>query len=134
MQQLTSRFLLVLHSFRVVLSLLLIIHGVVRLSVGGALHFGAYLEEEGIPAGNIIAYLLTFFEIVGGCLLALRVCTKWIVPVFLIEIILGLIMVHAKEGWFVVGYGRNGSEYSVLIIISLVLIWFSEDVFKKTVS
>ncbi|TDO26440.1 DoxX family protein [Sediminibacterium goheungense] len=134
MQQLTPRFLLVLHSFRIVLSLLLIIHGVVRLSVGGALHFGAYLEEEGIPAGNIIAYLLTFFEIVGGCLLALRVYTKWIVPVFLIEIILGLIMVHAKEGWFVVGYGRNGSEYSVLIIISLVLIWFSEDVFKKTVS
>ncbi len=134
MQQLTPRFLIVLHSFRVVLSLLLIIHGVVRLSVGGALHFGTYLEGEGIPAGTIIAYLLTFFEIVGGCLLALRVYAKWIVPVFLLEIILGLIMVHAKEGWFVVGYGRNGSEYSVLIIISLVLIWFSEDVLRNKVS
>ena len=134
MQQLTPRFLIVLHSFRVVLSLLLIIHGVVRLSVGGAIHFGAYLEGEGIPGGTIIAYLLTFFEIVGGCLLALRVYTKWIVSVFLLEIILGLIMVHAKEGWFVVGYGRNGSEYSVLIIISLLLICFSEDVFKNKVS
>jgi putative oxidoreductase len=134
MQQVNSRFLIVLHSFRVILSLLLIIHGMVRLLIGGAPHFGAYLSEQGIPAGTVIAYILTFFEIIGGCLLALRIFSKWIIPVFLAEIILGLIMVHAKEGWFVVGYGRNGSEYSVLIIASLMLVWFSEDVFTKQAS
>lgn len=134
MQQFNSRFLIVLHLFRVVLSLLLIIHGVVRLVIGGVPHFGAYLNSEGIPAGTVIAYALTFFEIIGGCLLALRIFSKWIIPVFLVEIIIGLIMVHAKEGWFVVGYGRNGSEYSILIIVSLVLVWFSEDVFAKKIS
>lgn len=134
MQQNNGRFLIVLHSFRVVLCLLLITHGVVRLVVGGAPHFGAYLNSEGIPAGIVIAYTLTFFEIIGGCLLALRIFSKWIIPVFLTEIIFGLIMVHAKEGWFVVGYGRNGSEYSVLIIVSLILVWFSEDVLTKQTS
>lgn len=134
MQQINGRFLIVLHSFRVVLSLLLIIHGLVRLVIGGAPHFGTYLSSEGIPAGTVIAYTLTFFEIIGGCLLALRVFSKWIIPVFLAEIILGLIMVHAKEGWFVVGYGRNGSEYSVLIIVSLILVWFSEDVLTKKIA
>lgn len=131
MQQLNSRFLIALHAFRVGLCLLLIIHGVVRLLVGGVPHFGTYLNEEGIPAGTVIAYTLTFFEIIGGCLLAFRKFSKWIILVFMAEIILGLVMVHAKEGWFVVGYGRNGSEYSVLIIISLLLVWFSEDVFEK---
>jgi putative oxidoreductase len=63
--------------------------------------------------------------------LALRVFSRWIIPVFLIEIIMGLVMVHGKEGWFVVGYGRNGSEYSLLILVSLILVWFSEDVFVK---
>lgn len=134
MQKVNNRFFIILHSFRVVLSLLLITHGVVRLVIGGAPHFGTYLSSEGIPAGTVIAYTLTFFEIIGGCLLALRIFSRWIIPVFLAEIILGLIMVHAKEGWFVVGYGRNGSEYSVLIIVSLILIWFSEDVFAKQTS
>ena len=33
-------------------------------------------------------------------------------------------MVHAKAGWFVVGAGRNGMEYSVLLIVCLLaLAW-----------
>lgn len=32
----------------------------------------------------------------------------------------GILLVHAREGWFVVGGGRNGMEYSVLLISSLI--------------
>jgi len=42
---------------------------------------------------------------------------------------LGMILVHWPEGWFVVGGGRNGMEYSVLLIISLLAIawaWWPE--------
>jgi putative oxidoreductase len=63
MQKPNNRFLIVLHSFRVILSLLLIIHGMVRLFIGGVPHFGAYLTSEGIPGGTFIAYALTFFEL-----------------------------------------------------------------------
>lgn len=125
----TQQFTIGLHVFRIILSLLLAAHGIVRLWTGGAPHFGAYLESQGFPAGTVIAYVLTFFEIAGGLLLMFRVFTTWIVAVFLLEIITGLIMVHGKEGWFVVGYGRNGSEYSVLIIASLLLVWLSEGYF-----
>jgi putative oxidoreductase len=31
-------------------------------------------------------------------------------------------MVHAPEGWFVVGLGRNGAEYSVLLIACLMCV------------
>ena len=35
---------------------------------------------------------------------------------------MGIVLVHAPEGWFVVGAGRNGMEYSVLLIGSLTLV------------
>ena len=34
----------------------------------------------------------------------------------------GIVLVHAPAGWFVVGLGRNGMEYSVLLIACLLLV------------
>jgi putative oxidoreductase len=47
---------------------------------------------------------------------------KWIAAVFIIEHIMGIILVHAPNGWFVVGYQSGGVEYGVLIIFSLLVI------------
>ena len=33
---------------------------------------------------------------------------------------MGIVLVHAPSGWFVVGGGRNGMEYSVLLIAVLL--------------
>lgn len=35
---------------------------------------------------------------------------------------MGIVLVHAPHGWFVVGAGRNGMEYSVLLIVCLLLL------------
>lgn len=32
----------------------------------------------------------------------------------------GIALVHAKAGWFVVGLGRDSSEFSVLLIVCLL--------------
>jgi putative oxidoreductase len=34
---------------------------------------------------------------------------------------MGILLVHRHDGWFVVGGGRNGVEYSVLLIAVLLL-------------
>jgi len=34
----------------------------------------------------------------------------------------GIALAHFPDGWFVVGGGRNGMEYSVLLILCLVVI------------
>ena len=34
--------------------------------------------------------------------------------------LMGIALVHAPAGWFVVGLGRNGMEYSVLLIACLL--------------
>jgi putative oxidoreductase len=104
---------------RFVVAILLGIHGIYRGWTGGAKFFGDYLTEAGLPLGIVIAWSITIFEIFGMALLLLR---HWVIPVALVFIFIlsaGIVMVHAREGWFVVGGGRNGVEYSILLIASL---------------
>ena len=39
-------------------------------------------------------------------------------------LIAGIATVHFKEGWYVVGGGRNGWEYNFLLIIALLTIMY----------
>ena len=115
--------------FRAVIGLLIMMHGVARTYYGSIDDFGFFLNNKGFLIGNIIAHCITIFEIVGSILLLLGKFSKWIAPLFALELILGIIMVHSKYGWFVVGHGSNGAEYSIALIISLMLIW-TEDHLK----
>ena len=82
----------------------------------------SFLNDKGFMVGGIIAWFLTIFEIAGGLTMAAGYFVKWIAAVFIIEIIMGIILVHGANGWFVVGYQSGGVEYSVLIIFSLLVI------------
>jgi len=47
---------------------------------------------------------------------------RWIAAIFIIELLVGIFLVHLQNGWFVVGATQGGMEYSVLLIICLVVI------------
>jgi putative oxidoreductase len=93
----------------------MIIHGTTRLINGGVTPFDGYLSTLGFPPYT--AWMITAFEILA----AIAVLSgKWIVPLsilFCTELSMGIVLVHFPEGWFVVGGGRNGMEYSMLLII-----------------
>ena len=93
----------------------MLIHGITRISIGGVSPFDEYLSTFGFPPYT--AWFITSFEIVGAIAL---IAGKWIVPLaisFILELIMGIALVHFPSGWFVVGAGRNGMEYSVLLIV-----------------
>ncbi len=115
-------FPVILHLFRIVVALLLAAHGCARLYEGSVDDFGSFLSSKGWPAGGSIAWLLTFFEIAGGLCMAAGFFVKWIALVLLMEVVIGIILVHAQNGWFVVGHQSGGVEYSVLLIFSLLLL------------
>jgi putative oxidoreductase len=69
--------------------------------------------------GVFIAWGITLFESIGGLFLILDMKTKWIARVFMVEIGMGIILVHARQGWFVVGHDTGGIEYSILLLASL---------------
>jgi putative oxidoreductase len=78
--------------------------------------FGGFLEATGLPAGEALAWAVTLFELVGSPALALGYAVRPLALLFAAELLMGIVLVHAREGWFVVGLGRNGAEYSVALI------------------
>jgi len=116
------RLVQVLIVFRIVVALLLVAHGVMRLSAGTVNGFGEFLNSKGFMIGPAIAWFLTIFEIAGGLIMAAGYFVKWIAAIFIIEISMGIILVHAQNGWFVVGHQSGGVEYSALLIFSLLVI------------
>jgi len=101
------------------------VHGAARISLGTVDDFGGFLELQGLPLGLYVAWAITLFEIIGAVLLAAGFYTWIIAIIFAVELGTGIALVHWKEGWFVVGAGRNGMEYSVLLIAGLLTVAFA---------
>lgn len=110
---------------RIFLAATMIIHAIARINAGGVAPFGEFLTISGFPLGLYLAWAITIFEIVGGIILAVGYFVPVLALIFAIQLMLGIVLVHAKEGWFVVGLGRNGMEYSVLLIVSFLAIAFA---------
>ncbi len=111
---------------RLVVAILLLIHGSFRAITGGASGFGEFLSGNHVPFGLGAAWAVTLLEIGGSLTLAAGRFIRPLALYFAAELTLGIILVHAREGWFVVGGGRNGMEYSVLLIsVLLALAWAS---------
>ncbi len=118
----SSRSQLAWHVLRITLAGLLAAHGWFRLLAGGVEPFGGWLESRGVPFGVFVAAGVTAVELLGTPVLAWG---RAVLPLCLVYsgiLTVGIAMVHAREGWFVVGGGRNGVEYSVLLIVALVCV------------
>jgi putative oxidoreductase len=107
---------------RLLLAMLIAIHGWARLLAGGVVPFGAWLDGLGFPFGFAIAAGITALEILGTPLLAWGRLLLVLVPAYVLVYLAGIVLVHAPAGWFVVGLGRNGMEYSVLLVACLLLV------------
>lgn len=107
---------------RVVLAVLMFIHGAARIPNGTVDDFGGFLGSQGFPLGFYVAWAITLFELIGSVLLAAGFYTWILALVFAAHLIAGIVLVHWKDGWFVVGSGRNGIEYSVLLITCFLAI------------
>jgi putative oxidoreductase len=84
--------------------------------------FGTFLQSQGLPAGWLLAIAVTALEVLGSVALALGWGVRPLCLAFALVYGTGIALVHAAQGWFVVGLGRNGSEYSVLLIVCLLLV------------
>ncbi len=107
---------------RIVVALLILIHGLYRLMEGGVAPFGQWLETQGFPAGYTFAMAVTIYELIGPTAILLRRYVSLAALGHIFILTLGMVMVHMPFGWFVVGAGRNGMEYSVLLISGLIAI------------
>ncbi|MBK6379770.1 MAG: DoxX family protein [Chitinophagaceae bacterium] len=111
---------------RVAVAIILLMHSIPGMFNNGINDFGRfYLNEIGFaPIGIPIAWAIKLSHVAAAvCLLFNRfVKPASIITIFIL--ISGIILVHFKEGWFVVGGGRNGAEFNFLLIFVLITFIF----------
>ncbi|WP_281233411.1 DoxX family protein [Flavobacterium gelatinilyticum] len=120
---------------RIAVAIILLTHSVFGIFDNGINDFGnLYLNQIGFaPFGVFLAWSIKISHIIAAILLLLN---KYLKPAGFITIfilLMGIVLVHFKEGWFVVGGGRNGAEYNFLLICVLLTIMFPNG-FGKTKS
>lgn len=97
-------------------------HAIVRIAVGTIPLFGKAMELMGFPSGTIWVWVITIAEIVAGSLLIAGRYVRWATVPLLTIAVGGIVLIHRKFGWFVGEHGTGGSEYSVALIVMLLVI------------
>ena len=107
---------------RITLAAVFFMHGIPSIFTGAVNNFGnVYLNEVGfVPIGLPLAWMIKLSHIACAVLLILNRCIRVAALITIPILVAGIVMIHAAEGWFVVGAGRNGVEFNVLLIGVLV--------------
>ena len=118
---------------RTAVAIILLTHSVFGMFNNGINDFGnLYLNQIGFaPFGVFLAWSIKLSHVVAAILL---LSNKYVKPAGFITIlilIMGIILVHFQEGWFVVGGGRNGAEYNFLLIVVLLAIMYPNGLKKQ---
>lgn len=123
MKVLNSTFLL-----RWPVAIILLMHSVSGMFDNGINDFGnLYLNQIGFaPFGVFLAWCIKLSHVAAALCLVFEKYIKWACLITIFILIAGIVMVHFKEGWFVVGGGRNGVEFNFLLIFVLLAIMFPE--------
>lgn len=108
------------------MGVIFVTHGDARLVYNSVSDFGAFLDSQGFAYGVVLAWIVTIGEMVSGTLLAIGYKVRYCVVFHAVVVLLGIFLVHLSQGWFVVGHGSGGIEYSLLILAVLMFLYSSE--------
>ena len=97
-------------------------HALVRIANGTMPQFADFMGGLGFPQPMLWVWAITLFEIVGGSLMILGVLARWMALGLFAIAAGGIVLIHARLGWFVGEHGTGGSEYSVCLILCLLVI------------
>lgn len=109
-------------ALRVSIAGLFMAHAGVRVANGSIAQFGDFLAARGLVPGVPIVWAITAFELLGGALLALGYFAQWLAGGFVFIAAMGIVLIHARLGWFVGEHGVGGVEYSALLIIASLVV------------
>ena len=102
---------------RVVVGAVFLIHGCQKLFVFGFHGVAAFLGPLGVPAPGVAAVVVTLVEFVGGALLVLGLFTRWAALLLAIDMVVAILLVHLKHGFF---NQQQGYEYPLTLLAATI--------------
>jgi len=118
---------------RVGLIAIMIMHGIPSFVEGSVVDFGDALSEVwgfgfmGLP----MAILIKLIHVVSIPALFLNKYLRPLAVLNIIIFIMGIVLIHWRQGWYVVGGGAGGVEFNVLLIFAFATFLFPEGLIKK---
>lgn len=107
---------------RVSTAILFMAHAVMRIVNGTIPQFGKFMTSLGFPFGETVVWLITIYEIIAGLLLIsnryVRIASSGLFAIAAV----GIVLIHRNFGWFVGEHGTGGSEYSVALMVMLLVV------------
>ena len=97
-------------------------HAVVRIANNTIPQFAKFMDAKGFPAAGALVWAITLTELVAGVLIIMGRFVRPAAAALLAIAAGGIVLIHRHFGWFVGEHGTGGSEYSVALIILLLLI------------
>lgn len=107
---------------RVAIAIFFMAHAAVRIAIDTMPTFAGFLAAKGFPFSLALVWAITAYELLAGTLMALGKWVRWLTIGFQAISIGGIILIHAKLGWFVGEHGVGGMEYSLCLSVSLLVL------------
>lgn len=107
---------------RVATALFFMVHALSRILLGTIPQFGAFMESAGFPGGVYWVWAITASELVAGTLLICNRHVRLAASVLFAVAAGGIVLIHRHFGWFVGEHGTGGSEYSVALMVLLLVV------------
>jgi putative oxidoreductase len=108
---------------RVALAIFFMAHAAVRIARPDAMpSFASYLGHKGFPSPLLIVWLITVFELAAGSLMMVGKWVRWCAAGLFFIAAMGIVLIHFQLGWFVGEHGTGGMEYSLCLMVSLLVV------------
>lgn len=108
---------------RIVLGVIFVAHGLPKLT-GGVAETAGYFGALGIPAPMVAAWFIALLETLGGLMLVVGFFVTPVALLLAAHMLTGIILVHAANGFYVIGLGSNGIEFNLILAAGLLAMVF----------
>ncbi len=109
---------------RVVVGVIFIAHGAPKI-FGGMEGTAGFFGSLGIPLPIVAAWMISLLEFLGGIALIAGFLVTPVALLLTTHMLIGILLVHAANGFYVVGpEAQGGVEFNLLLGASLLMLVF----------
>lgn len=109
---------------RAIVGVIMAAHGLQKL-LGGPANFGGVLGQLGVPAPTLMAFVVTFVELVGGILLVVGLLSRLAALLLTINLVVAILLVKVGVGFLSPQSGGVGAELDLALIAGFLAVLFA---------